>query len=86
MNEDSQPSTSAGTMSTTGTLASDDRILSVKSSIDGIGWNEEYRERLEEFVNIIHATTTHAYSLSKFIFLYALQDNGNFDIVSYINK
>jgi hypothetical protein len=36
MNEDSLPSTPAGTMSTTGTLASDDRILSVKSSIDGI--------------------------------------------------
>jgi hypothetical protein len=57
MNEDSQPSTSAGTMSTTGILASGGRILSVKSSINGIGWNEQYRERLETFVNVIHATT-----------------------------
>ncbi|KAG1145270.1 hypothetical protein G6F37_005698 [Rhizopus arrhizus] len=69
-------------MSTTGTLASSDHILFVKSSIDGIGWNEQYRERLEELVNIIHATTTHAYSLSKFIFLCALQDDGKFDIAS----
>ncbi|KAG1136474.1 hypothetical protein G6F37_011988 [Rhizopus arrhizus] len=37
-------------MSTTGTLVSDDSILSVKSSIDGIGWNEQYRERLEKFI------------------------------------
>jgi hypothetical protein len=37
MNGDSQPSTSAGTMSITGILISGDRILSVKSSIDGIG-------------------------------------------------
>ncbi|EIE90585.1 hypothetical protein G6F46_001526 [Rhizopus delemar] len=34
MNEDSQPSTPAGTMNTAGTLTSGDRILSVESSID----------------------------------------------------
>ncbi|KAG1376765.1 hypothetical protein G6F61_007329 [Rhizopus arrhizus] len=62
-------------MSTTRALVSDYSILSVKLSIDGIGWNEQYRERLEKFVNIIHATTTHAYSLSKFIFLCTFQDD-----------
>ncbi|KAG1463640.1 hypothetical protein G6F46_003649 [Rhizopus delemar] len=67
-------------------LASGNRILSVKSSNDGIGWNEQYRERSEEFVNTIHATTTHAYSLCKFIFLCAIQDGASFDIASYINK
>ncbi|KAG0742847.1 hypothetical protein G6F57_010250 [Rhizopus arrhizus] len=67
-------------------LASGDRILFVKSFIDGIGWNEQYQERSEEIVNIIHATTTHAYPLSKFIFLCAIQDNASFDIASYINK
>jgi hypothetical protein len=41
---------------------------------------------LQEFANITHATTAHAYSLSKFIFFYALQDDASFDIVSYINK
>ncbi|KAG1461109.1 hypothetical protein G6F46_005044 [Rhizopus delemar] len=86
MNGGSQPSTSAGTVSTTGTLASGNRIFSVKSSTDGIGWNGQYRERLEAFANTTHATTTHAYSLSKFIFLCALQDDANFDIGSYINK
>ncbi|KAG1144790.1 hypothetical protein G6F37_006611 [Rhizopus arrhizus] len=68
------------------TFASGDRILSVKSSIDGTGWNEQYRKRLEKFVNITHTTTTHPYSLSKFIFLCALQYDSNFDIGSYINK
>jgi hypothetical protein len=82
MKEDSLPSTSAGTMGTTSTLASCDCILSVKSSIDGIDWNG----RLEDFVNIIHATTTQTYSLSRFIFLCTLQDDDNFDIAAYINK
>ncbi|KAG1166720.1 hypothetical protein G6F46_009216 [Rhizopus delemar] len=86
MNEDSQPSTSAGTMSTTGILVSGDRFLSVKSSTDGIGWNVQYRERLETFLNFIHATATQVYSLSKFIFLCALHDDASFDIASYINK
>ena len=42
MNEDHLPSTSTSSMGTTGTLASDDRILSVKSSISNVGWNEQY--------------------------------------------
>ncbi|EIE89789.1 hypothetical protein RO3G_14500 [Rhizopus delemar RA 99-880] len=37
MNEGSLPSTSVGSMSTTGALASDYCILSVESSVDGIG-------------------------------------------------
>ncbi|KAG1135469.1 hypothetical protein G6F37_012803 [Rhizopus arrhizus] len=86
MNEDSLPSTLADIMCTAGTLASGDRILSVKSSIDGIGWNEQYQERLEGFVNIIHPTKTHAYSMSQFIFLCGLQGDPNSDITAYINK
>ncbi|KAG1046527.1 hypothetical protein G6F43_010993 [Rhizopus delemar] len=85
-NEDSLSSTSAGIMGTTGTLASEYCILPIKSRIDGIGWNEQYRERLEEFVNIIHTTIMHVCSLSKFIFLCALQDDASFDIASYDNK
>lgn len=72
MNEDYLPSALADTRSTTDTLASGDRILSVESIIDDVGWNERYRERLKEFVNIIHATTTHVYFLSNFIFLRTL--------------
>ncbi|KAG1181426.1 hypothetical protein G6F46_011169 [Rhizopus delemar] len=86
MNENSQTSTSAGSMGTNGTLASCDHILSVKSSIDGIGWNEQYRERLEDFVNIVHTSTTHDCSLSKFVFLCTLQDDDHFDITAYVNK
>lgn len=33
------------------------------------------------FVNMIHVIATHAYSLSKFIFLCTFQDDGNFDIL-----
>ncbi|KAG1463910.1 hypothetical protein G6F46_003678 [Rhizopus delemar] len=50
MNEDYLPSALADTRSTTDTLASGDRILSVESIIDDVGWNERYRERLKEFV------------------------------------
>ncbi|KAG1167918.1 hypothetical protein G6F70_009331 [Rhizopus microsporus] len=51
------------------TLAPGDRILTVKSSVDGIDWNNLHRETLESFVERVHTTTMHAYSLSKFIFL-----------------
>ncbi|EIE85795.1 hypothetical protein RO3G_10505 [Rhizopus delemar RA 99-880] len=73
-------------MSTTVTLAFGDRILPIKSVIDGIGWKEQYRKQSEGFINIIYTTTAHAYSSSKFIFLCALQDGVRFDIASYVNK
>ncbi|KAI9317734.1 hypothetical protein BX666DRAFT_1940357, partial [Dichotomocladium elegans] len=50
-----------------------DRILSH-------GWREEHRERLLEVVDIAHATTVHAFSSSKYIFLNELQTNQDFDI------
>ncbi|KAG2193133.1 hypothetical protein INT47_006433 [Mucor saturninus] len=37
-------------MGTSSPLAPGDRIIYVKSSIDGIGWDPERRERLEEYV------------------------------------
>jgi hypothetical protein len=64
--EDDSPGSS---MSTSSSLAPGDRIMSVKTSINRIRWNEVYRRRLEDFVDTVNATTTHAYSFSKFIFL-----------------
>ncbi|KAI7890281.1 uncharacterized protein EV154DRAFT_255842 [Mucor mucedo] len=80
------PGTPGSNMSTSSSLAPGDRIISVKSSIDGIGWDPERRERLEEYVVTVHNITTHAYSLSKYIFLRAIQEDENFDIRRCINR
>ena len=72
-------------MSTFISLVLGDRNLVVKSSVDGIGWNDPHRKKLESFVKRVHTTTIHAYSFSKFIFLQELQDM-NFRIQEYINK
>ncbi|KAI7896240.1 uncharacterized protein EV154DRAFT_435263 [Mucor mucedo] len=79
------PGTPGSNMSTSSSLAPGNRIMSVKSSIDGIGWDPERRERLEEYVVTVHNITTHAYSLSKYIFLRAIQEDENFDIRQCIN-
>ncbi|KAG1450752.1 hypothetical protein G6F56_008256 [Rhizopus delemar] len=63
-----------------------DRIISVKSSITGIGWKEQYLPILEQFVTTVSITTNHAYSFSKFIFLRELDNGTDFDMASYINK
>ncbi|KAI9318244.1 hypothetical protein BX666DRAFT_1936478, partial [Dichotomocladium elegans] len=63
-----------------------DRILSVKCFIQSIGWREEHRERLLEVVDIAHATTVHAFSFSKYIFLNELQINQDFDIAIFLNS
>lgn len=73
-------------MSTSSSLAPRDRFLSVKCSIDGIVWAPELRERLVEFVITVNNVTTHAYSLSKYIFMRAIQEDKNFDISQYINR
>ncbi|KAI9317092.1 hypothetical protein BX666DRAFT_2039516, partial [Dichotomocladium elegans] len=63
-----------------------DRILSVKCSIQSIGRREEHCERLLEVVDIAHATTVHAFSFSKYIFLNELQTNQNFDFAIFMNS
>src|SRR3972149_2070782 len=75
MDEGSTPSSFySSAMSTSSSLAPGDRILAVKTSADGIGWNDLYRETLESFVERVHTTTMHAYSFSKLIFLRELED------------
>ncbi|ORE10742.1 hypothetical protein BCV72DRAFT_312130 [Rhizopus microsporus var. microsporus] len=72
-------------MSTSSSLAPGDRILAVKFSVDGIGWNDLHHKTLESFVERVHTATMHAYSFSKFIFFRVLQGM-NFRIQEYINK
>ncbi|KAI7875279.1 uncharacterized protein EV154DRAFT_430149 [Mucor mucedo] len=48
------PGKPGSNMSTSSSLAPGNRIISVKSSIDGIGWDPERREMLEEYVVTVH--------------------------------
>ncbi|KAI9312987.1 hypothetical protein BX666DRAFT_1843904, partial [Dichotomocladium elegans] len=61
-------------------------ILSMKCSIQSIGWREEHCDRLLEVVDIAHATTVHTFSFSKYIFRNELQTNQDFDIVIFLNS
>ncbi|KAI8056096.1 hypothetical protein BDF22DRAFT_324147 [Syncephalis plumigaleata] len=64
------------------TSADIERVLAVKSSLSGIGW-KKHHDVLRDFVNIVHTTTFHAYSLLKYIFL-EQQHNRHFDMEKYI--
>ncbi|KAI7867729.1 hypothetical protein BDF14DRAFT_1801301 [Spinellus fusiger] len=70
--DDPSPSNSfskTDTMSATGSMTSGDHIISVKYSIDGIGWHGKYRDTLEQLVITVNAITKYSYSFSKFVFL-----------------
>ncbi|KAI9313611.1 hypothetical protein BX666DRAFT_1864506, partial [Dichotomocladium elegans] len=47
---------------------------------------EEHSEWLLEVVHIAHATTVHAFSFSKYIFLNELQTNQGFGITIFLNS
>ncbi|KAI9312120.1 hypothetical protein BX666DRAFT_1988992 [Dichotomocladium elegans] len=68
----SSPATSTTSVSSIRDVG--DRILS------------EHRERLLEVVDIVHATTVHAFSFSKYIFLNELQTDQDFDIAIFLNS
>jgi hypothetical protein len=84
--EDFLPGSPVSSKSTSSSLAPGDRILCVKSSVTGIGWNEIHRRRLENFVETVNLTTTHAYSLLKYIFLHEFEENEDFAIEDFLNK
>ncbi|KAI8054313.1 hypothetical protein BDF22DRAFT_775088 [Syncephalis plumigaleata] len=66
--------------------ADSERVLSVKSSLSGIGWKKEYHDVLRHLVNTVHTTTFHAYSLSKYIFLSEFEGNASFEFKKYVHK
>ncbi|KAI9316892.1 hypothetical protein BX666DRAFT_1947766 [Dichotomocladium elegans] len=63
----SSPATS--TTSVSSICDASDQILSVKCSIQTIGWREEYRGRLLEVVAIAHPTTAYAFPLDTICFV-----------------
>ncbi|KAI8050429.1 hypothetical protein BDF22DRAFT_604219, partial [Syncephalis plumigaleata] len=66
--------------------ADSERVLSVKSSLSGIGWKKEYHDVLRHLVNTVHTTTFHAYSLSKYIFLSGFEGSASFEFKKYVHK
>ncbi|KAI8053320.1 hypothetical protein BDF22DRAFT_607273, partial [Syncephalis plumigaleata] len=49
-------------------------------------WKKEYHDVLRDFVNIVHTTTFHAYSFSKYIFLSKFEKDADFKFEEYICK
>ncbi|KAL1928932.1 hypothetical protein VTP01DRAFT_1991 [Rhizomucor pusillus] len=45
------------------------RVMTVKSSINGVSWEARYRSPLEKLVITVNEITTHAYALARYIFL-----------------
>ena len=45
------------------------RVLTVKSTLNNVGWKQEYRERLENFVLTVNHLTTHTFQFARYIFL-----------------
>lgn len=62
------------------------RILTVKSSIRGIGWKSEYLPVLQELMSKVNTITTHAYASSKHIFLSELGRNDTFNLNQLISQ
>lgn len=52
-----------------------ERILSVKPSVRGIGRKNQYQDTLEKLVVKVHNITTHAYSFAKFMFINEINEN-----------
>ncbi|KAL1928560.1 hypothetical protein VTP01DRAFT_2916 [Rhizomucor pusillus] len=45
------------------------RIMTIKSSINGVSWEARYRSPLEKLVITVNEIPTHAYALARYIFL-----------------
>ncbi|KAL1926391.1 hypothetical protein VTP01DRAFT_5912 [Rhizomucor pusillus] len=45
------------------------QVMTVKSSINGVSWEAQYRDPLEKLVITVNKITTHAYALARYIFL-----------------
>ncbi|KAI8875518.1 hypothetical protein K501DRAFT_280300 [Backusella circina FSU 941] len=60
-------------------------LSSSKSDIDKIGWKDEYKEALEDYVLCVHKVTSHSYTFCKFMFLSELELDDNFQYSAFIN-
>ncbi len=61
------------------------KIITVKSSVNGIKWKEQYKKPLMQLVSTVNNVVAHTYSFLKFIFVHELADNHQFVLKNYIN-
>ncbi|ORE21399.1 hypothetical protein BCV71DRAFT_165824, partial [Rhizopus microsporus] len=62
------------------------RITTIKTSLNGIGWKEDYRATLNEFVCSVNDLVAHGFAFAKFIFLKEFNKDGEFDFNKYVTK
>ncbi|KAI9366527.1 hypothetical protein BD770DRAFT_438661 [Pilaira anomala] len=51
------------------------KVMTVKSSITGIGWKPQYLSILKKLVHDVHIIVTHTYSFTRYIFIQELNPN-----------
>lgn len=61
------------------------KVVTSKSSLRGIGWNDEHRPALEEFILKVNQLTKHTYAFIKHIFLCELAENESFSLAENVN-
>ncbi|KAI9362710.1 hypothetical protein BD770DRAFT_466065 [Pilaira anomala] len=66
--------TSVNTLSIN-TDGNDKKVMTVKSSITGIGWKPQYLSILKKLVHDVHVIVTHTYSFTRYIFIQELNLN-----------
>lgn len=90
MNKNSLSSTPAGIMSITGTLASSYRIMSVKSSIDSIGWDNLNKRTSKDtvtghYLHFVHKTLDEIDLFEEMKGFYLVMDNAFIHITNKIS-
>src|SRR6478735_4366712 len=61
------------------------KIITVKSSIAGIGWKPQYIPLLKTLVANVHTLVSHTFSFLKYIFIHELENNPAFPLEDFIN-
>ena len=61
------------------------KIITVKSSIAGIGWEPQYIPLLKTLVANVHTLVSHTFSFLKYIFIHELENNPAFPLKNFIN-
>ncbi|KAI9343679.1 hypothetical protein BD770DRAFT_294030, partial [Pilaira anomala] len=62
------------------------QIITVKSSVKGIGWKDEYVDTLKKLVYDVNSIITHTFSLIKYIFVHELNTNENFELEEFATQ
>ncbi|KAI9356038.1 hypothetical protein BD770DRAFT_458312 [Pilaira anomala] len=62
------------------------QIITVKSSVKGIGWKDEYVDTLKKLIYDVNIIVTHTFSLIKYIFIHELNTNENFELEEFATR